>query len=168
MTTKKTQSLVLLERNPRTISDEKFSKLKYSISNFPEMLKARPIVINQRMEVLGGNMRVRAARELGIEELPCIQVDWTEERQKQFIIKDNVGFGDWDWDILANEWDEAEIASWGLDVWQPEEDAVKELQEEEYNFGENWYLSIELADEKQTNEWYNKLMAEGLKVKIVQ
>lgn len=118
----KTQSLVLLKNNPRTIKDDKYEKLKASIRDFPEMLQARPVVVNKEMEVLGGNMRVRAALELKIDSIPCTVVDWDEAKQKQFVIKDNVGFGVWDWDVLANEWNEVELKDWGLDVWQPEED----------------------------------------------
>lgn len=126
-----TQSLVLLPRNPRTIDDAKFCKLKESIQEFPEMMNARPIVVNDKMEVLGGNMRVRAAIILGIKEVPVIQVDWSAEKQKQFVIKDNTSFGEWDWDILANEWDEVELKEWGLEVWQPEEEIAKEEAKEE-------------------------------------
>lgn len=125
------KSLVLLPRNPRTIDDDKFGALQDSLKDFPEMMNARPIVINQQNAVLGGNMRVRAAISLGIKELPVIKVDWSEEKQKQFIIKDNTSFGTWDWDILANEWDEVELKEWGLEVWQPEEEIDKEEAKEE-------------------------------------
>ena len=155
-------------KNPRLIKDENFQKLVRSIQEFPEMLEARPIVVNPDMIVLGGNMRLKACKAAGLIEAPVYVASWEESKANAFIIKDNVGYGEWDWDILANEWDAAELEEWGLDVWQPQEDVVKALKEEEYNFGENWFLSIELDDEKQTNKWYNKLMAEGLKVKIVQ
>jgi len=155
-------------KNPRLIKDENFQKLVRSIQEFPEMLEARPIVVNPDMIVLGGNMRLKACKAAGLTEAPVYVASWEESKANAFIIKDNVGYGEWDWDILANEWDAAELDEWGLDVWQPQEDVVKALKEEEYNFGENWFLSIELDDEKQTNKWYNKLMAEGLKVKIVQ
>ena len=155
-------------KNPRLIKDENFQKLVRSIQEFPEMLEARPIVVNPDMIVLGGNMRLKACKAAGLQEAPVYVASWEESKANAFIIKDNVGYGEWDWDILANEWDAAELDEWGLDVWQPQEDVVKAFKEEEYNFGENWFLSIELDDEKQTNKWYNKLMAEGLKVKIVQ
>jgi hypothetical protein len=154
--------------NPRLIKDQNFKKLVQSLRDFPEMLQARPIVVDPENMVLGGNMRLKACIEAGIKEVPVYVATWDEVKQKQFIIKDNIGYGEWDWDILANEWDASELEQWGLDVWQPEEDAVKELKEEEYTFGANWFLSIEFENEKQTNEWYTKLMAEGLKVKIVQ
>jgi ParB-like chromosome segregation protein Spo0J len=102
--------------NPRVIRDNKFKKLVQSIEDFPEMLEARPIVVNPDMVVLGGNMRLKALKEAGVKEAPVYIASWDEVKQKQFIIKDNVGFGEWDWDILANEWDEEELKDWGLDI----------------------------------------------------
>jgi len=86
------------------------------------MLEARPIVVNPDMIVLGGNMRLKAAKAAGLTEAPVYVATWEESKAKEFIVKDNVGFGEWDWDILANEWDAAELDEWGLDVWQPEEE----------------------------------------------
>ena len=100
--------------NPRIIRDGKFKKLVKSIKEFPEMLEARPVVVNPDMVVLGGNMRLKALREAGVEEAPVYIASWDEVKQRQFIIKDNVGFGEWDWDMLANEWDEEELGDWGL------------------------------------------------------
>jgi DNA modification methylase len=118
--------------NPRTISSEKFEKLVKSIKDFPEMLKLRPIVVNNDMIVLGGNMRLRACKEAGLKEVSIIKAeDLTPEQQKEFIIKDNVGFGTWDWDILANEWDADEITEWGLDIPNFE---VEQLAAEEDDF----------------------------------
>jgi site-specific DNA-methyltransferase (adenine-specific) len=108
--------------NPRIIKDDKFQKLVTSIKEFPEMLEARPIVVNPDMIVLGGNMRLKAAKAAGLTEAPVYVATWEESKAKEFIVKDNVGFGEWDWDILANEWDAAELDEWGLDVWQPEEE----------------------------------------------
>jgi hypothetical protein len=108
--------------NPRYIKDEKFKKLVQSLRDFPEMANVRPIVVNKEMIVLGGNMRLKAMQEAGWSEVPVQVVDWSEEKQREFIIKDNVGFGEWDWDELANTWDAEELKDWGLDVWQPEED----------------------------------------------
>jgi hypothetical protein len=107
--------------NPRLIKDDKFKKLVASINSFPEMLEKRPIVVDEDMIVLGGNMRLRASQEAGLKEIWIdIAEGWSEEQKAEFIIKDNVGFGDWDWDILANEWDNEKLNEWGLDVWQPE------------------------------------------------
>lgn len=102
--------------NPRIIKDEKFYKLVESIKTFPEMLEARPIVVNQDYIVLGGNMRLKALIEAGIKEAPVEIVDWDENKQREFIIKDNVGFGEWDWNELANTWDSIELSNWGLDI----------------------------------------------------
>ncbi len=102
--------------NPRLIKDDKFKKLVQSVKDFPEMLNIRPIVVNQDMIILGGNMRFKACKEAGLKEVPIIITDLTEEQQKEFLIKDNVSGGEWDWDILANEWDAEEITNWGLDL----------------------------------------------------
>lgn len=103
--------------NPRLIKDDNFYKLVNSITEFPEMLEIRPIVVNADMMVLGGNMRLRACQEAGLKEVPVIQADTlTAEQQREFIIKDNVGFGDWDWDSIANEWDIDVLDGWGLDL----------------------------------------------------
>ena len=103
--------------NPRIIKDDKFKKLVASIREFPKMLEIRPIVVNDDMIVLGGNMRLKAIKELGLTEAPVIKIsDLTDEQQRQFIIKDNAGFGEWDWNMLANEWDTDELEKWGLDL----------------------------------------------------
>ena len=103
--------------NPRVLKDDKFKKLVQSIKDFPKMLEIRPIVVNDEMVVLGGNMRLKACKEVGLKEIPIIKAaDLTEEQQREFIIKDNVGFGEWDWDIIANEWDKELLINWGLDV----------------------------------------------------
>ena len=103
--------------NPRVIKDDKFHKLCESIKAFPKMLELRPIVVNDDMVVLGGNMRLKALRHLGLKEAPIIKAsDLTEDQQRQFIIKDNAGFGEWDWDMIANEWDTDELEEWGIDV----------------------------------------------------
>lgn len=103
--------------NPRIIKDDKFKKLVQSIKDFPEMLELRPIVVNNDGIVLGGNMRLKACKEAGLKEVPVIKAsELTEEQQKEFIIKDNVGFGEWDWEDLANNWDAEELTDWGLDL----------------------------------------------------
>lgn len=109
--------------NPRYIKGDKFEKLVKSIREFPQMLELRPIVVNQDMIVLGGNMRLKACEEAGLKEVPIIFADnLTEEQQKEFIIKDNSSFGEWDWDLLANEWDVDSLNEWGLDVPYTEDD----------------------------------------------
>jgi DNA modification methylase len=103
--------------NPRIIKDDKFKKLVASIKELPQMLELRPIVVNEDMIVLGGNMRLKACKEAGLKEIPIIKAsELNEEQQRAFIIKDNVGFGEWDWDALANEWDAEQLEEWGLDI----------------------------------------------------
>lgn len=103
--------------NPRFIKDDKFRKLVKSIKEFPEMLELRPIVVDEDMIVLGGNMRLKACIEAGLKEVPILIADnLTEDQKKEFIVKDNVGFGEWDWDLLANEWDTELLEEWGLDL----------------------------------------------------
>tara|TARA_R110000851_G_scaffold96457_1_gene209354 strand:- start:243 stop:857 length:615 start_codon:yes stop_codon:yes gene_type:complete len=103
--------------NPRLIKDMKFRKLVKSIKEFPEMLKLRPIVVDEKNIILGGNMRYKACIEAGLKETYVIQADdLSEDQKKEFIIKDNVGFGDWDWDIIANQWDLKKLDDWGLNL----------------------------------------------------
>ena len=106
--------------NPRVIRDDKFAKLKQSIIDFPEMLEKRPLVCyteGKNYIVLGGNMRLKALSDIGAKEIPIILADeWTEEQRAQFLIKDNVGFGEWDWNTLANEWDADKLEAWGLNL----------------------------------------------------
>ena len=119
--------------NPRLIKDDKFKKLVSSIKEFPEMLEIRPIVVDNDNIVLGGNMRLRACKEAGLKEVHIIKADQlTEKQQREFIIKDNVGFGEWDWDDLANEWDVDELEDWGLDL--PVDLKVEELEAEEDDY----------------------------------
>lgn len=108
-------------KNPRVIKDDKFKKLCKSIEEFPEMLEKRPLVCftdtDGKFVVLGGNMRLKASKEVGLKELPILLADdWTEEQKNEFLIKDNVGFGEWDWDSLTNEWDVEKLDDWGLNV----------------------------------------------------
>ena len=116
MTTTPINKIKSNPNNPRVIKDDKFKKLVQSLKDLPEMAQVRPIVVNQDMIVLGGNMRLKAMKEAGWKEAPVAVVNWDEDKQRQFIIKDNVGFGEWDWDMLANEWDAESLGDWGLDV----------------------------------------------------
>ena len=102
--------------NPRIIKDYKFQKLVKSVKEFPEMLKIRPIVVNKDNVVLGGNMRLKACIEAGLKQVWILQTDLNDEAQKEFIIKDNSSFGEWDWDVLANEWNIDDLKDWGLDI----------------------------------------------------
>ncbi|MFN6013858.1 MAG: ParB N-terminal domain-containing protein [Flavobacteriales bacterium] len=108
-------------KNPRIIKDDKFRKLVKSIQEFPDMLNKRPLIVftdtDGKYVVLGGNMRLKACKEIGLKEIPIILADeWTEEQKAEFLIKDNVGFGEWDWDQIANEWDAEKLDDWGLDL----------------------------------------------------
>jgi hypothetical protein len=104
-------------KNPRLIKDDKFKKLVKSIQDFPQMLEIRPIVVDENNIVLGGNMRLKACKEAGLKEVFIVKADnLTEQQKDEFIVKDNVGFGEWDWDILANEWDAELLNDWGLFV----------------------------------------------------
>ena len=127
METVKISEVKLNPNNPRLIKDDKFLKLVQSIKDFPEMLNIRPIVVNKDMIILGGNMRYKACKEAGLKEIPIIIADLTEDQQREFLIKDNVSGGEWDWEVLANEWNSEELESWGLDI--PELKAIDESEE---------------------------------------
>ena len=123
----KIEAIKANSKNPRVIKDDKFRKLVQSIREFPDMLNKRPLIcftdVDGKYVVLGGNMRLKAAQEIGLKEMPIILADdWTQEQKDEFLIKDNVGFGEWNWDDLANEWDAKLLDNWGLDVWQSEPD----------------------------------------------
>ena len=131
--------------NPRLIKDDKFKKLVKSIQEFPDMLNVRPIVVNKDMVVLGGNMRLKAIKEAGIKEINVDIVDWNEQQQKEFIVKDNVGYGEWDWDDLANNWDAEELTDWGLDI--PNFDAkVLEAEDDDFKIANEIHTEFVYGD----------------------
>jgi ParB-like chromosome segregation protein Spo0J len=155
----KTQTVPINEvksnpNNPRIIKDDKFKKLVASIKELPQMLELRPIVVNDDMIVLGGNMRLKACKEAGLKEIPIIKAsELNEEQQRAFIIKDNVGFGEWDWDALANEWDAEQLDEWGLDVWKVEEEpSLDELIGEEKNKPASMKITFESPEQLQKAE----------------
>jgi len=132
--------------NPRVIKDDKFKKLVQSIQDFPKMLEIRPIVVNDDNIILGGNMRLKACKEAGLKEVPVIKAsDFTEDEQRQFIIKDNVGFGEWDWDMLANDWESEDLTNWGLDIpgFEPEQ---LEAEEDDYEEPADIKVDVVLGD----------------------
>ena len=136
-------------KNPRVIKDDKFAKLVKSITDFPQMLEKRPLVcftdVDGKLVVLGGNMRLKAAKEVGLKGLPVVLADdWTEEQRAEFLIKDNVGFGEWDWDELANDWDVQKLEEWGLDV--PEFKVEAEAEEDDYEIPDEVQTDIVLGD----------------------
>lgn len=151
--------------NPRIIKDDKFKKLVASIKELPQMLELRPIVVNDDMVVLGGNMRLKACKEAGLKEIPIIKAsELTEEQQRAFIIKDNVGFGEWDWDALANEWDAEQLEEWGLDV--PNMDAG-ELDDLSDKIEPSFRIEVLCKDEEHQEKTYNKLIADGLECRLL-
>ena len=145
-------------KNPRIIKDEKYKKLVKSIKEFPDMLYKRPIVAftdkDGKYVVLGGNMRLKALNELKYKEVPIILADeWTEEQKHEFLIKDNVGFGEWDWDSLANEWDTEKLDNWGLDL--PiimDEPSLDELIGEEKNKPASMKITFKTVEQLQEAE----------------
>jgi hypothetical protein len=142
--------------NPRLIKDDKFNKLVKSIKEFPKMLEIRPIVVNSDMVVLGGNMRLKACKEAGLKEVPIIFADdLTEEEQKQFIIKDNVGFGEWDWEQLANEWDTDKLEEWGLDI--PKFEEFEEPKDLSDTLTQMFKIEVNCNSEEEQEKTYNKL-----------
>jgi ParB-like chromosome segregation protein Spo0J len=168
----KTQTIKISEiksnpNNPRLIKDDKFYKLVKSIQEFPKMLEIRPIVVNADMIVLGGNMRLKACKEAGLKEIPIIFADdLTEEQQREFIIKDNVGFGEWDWDMIANEWDAEQLEEWGLDV--PDFEKADTEQEDLSSEIDNLYrIEIICKDEEHQENVYNKLIEQGYECRLL-
>jgi len=152
--------------NPRLIKDDKFQKLVKSIQEFPEMLEIRPIVVNADMIVLGGNMRLKACKEAGLKEIPVIFADdLTEEQQREFIIKDNVGFGEWDWELIANEWDAEQIEEWGLDI--PNFATDEEQNDLSDNVDINFRIEIVLKDEQSQEKLYNELISRNYECRLL-
>jgi len=154
-------------KNPRVIKDFKFEKLVQSLKDFPEMLEKRPLVcftdVDKKLVVLGGNMRLKAANELGLKKLPVILADdWTEEQKAQFLIKDNVGFGEWDYDSLANEWDVDQLEDWGLNI--PNYDTTIDDIEEVDQFNESVSFTIKCDSITQLEQLQTKLNTSGNKL----
>jgi DNA modification methylase len=145
--TVKISEVKLNPNNPRLIKDEKFAKLVQSIKDLPEMLAIRPIVVNSDMVVLGGNMRLKACKEAGLKEIPIIIADnLTEEQQREFLIKDNVSGGEWDWAMLANDWDTEQLYAWGLDIPSFETEQSLEAVEDNYEVPDEIQTDIVLGD----------------------
>jgi DNA modification methylase len=134
--------------NPRIIKDERFKKLVKSISEFPKMMSLRPIIVDADGMILGGNMRFKALLELGYKEVPDEWVrradELTEDEKRRFIIEDNLPFGEWDWESLANNWDESELIEWGMDI--PDFAFKKEVEEDDYEIPDEIETDIVLGD----------------------
>ena len=158
-------------KNPRVIRDGKFQKLITSIKEFPDMLNKRPLIVFTDVDgkycVLGGNMRLKALNELKYTEIPVIIADeWNEEQKNEFLIKDNVGFGEWDWDSLANEWDVEKLDDWGLDVpiFKDDETKLKDLSSTIDNL---YRIEIVCKDEEHQENSYNKLIEQGYECRLL-
>lgn len=163
----------LNDENPRIIKDDKFKKLVKSIQDFPQMLEIRPIVVDEGMMILGGNMRYQACKEAGMDYIYIIRAEnLTSEQKREFVIKDNASFGEWDWDILANEWNSEELDGWGIDVWQaPEEevdysllDELDDAEVEKYGEGLRKAIQIEftIEDHEAAAEMIKELRAKDV------
>lgn len=166
ITTVKINEIKLNPNNPRLIKDDKFKKLVQSIKDFPEMLNIRPIVVNEDMVILGGNMRYKACLEAGLKEVPIIKVDGlSAEKQREFIIKDNVSGGEWDWGLLE-KWDSLELESWGLDlpIFKDAENELKDLSSEIENL---YRIEVTCKDEEHQETVYNKLIEQGYECRLL-
>lgn len=154
---RKTVDLELLYHNPRTIEERDFKKLCQSLKDNPEFFQARPLILSNRtgiLVVLAGNMRLRAAIEIGMKEVPTVLIpNLTKEQEDEIIIRDNVSNGKWDWDMLSNEWDEEKLTEWGVDFpfYDPDVFGEDEEEDEEDESGANYSNSskivIELEDD---------------------
>ena len=150
------------EINPRNISDAKFLQMVQSLKDFPEMSLVRPLIINQQKMVLGGNMRLKAMNEAGWKTVPVIIVDWSEEKQREFIIKDNISFGEWDWQILSTDWQDSQLEEWGVLSFAPSNETF-----------EGFFEVLPIAKEKKNkielvfdNETFEKV-CEKIKLKNI-
>lgn len=151
------EEVTLNPNNPRIIKDNKFKKLIKSIKEFPQMLEVRPIVVDDDMVILGGNMRLKACIEAGLEEIFIIRFeDLTDEQKEEFIVKDNVGFGEWDFDILKNEWDKDKLLEWGMDL--PKESKLEDdIKADEVNS-----IYVETSNKDKQKDIYEKLIEFGI------
>jgi len=159
--------------NPRVIKDDKFNKLVKSIQEFPEMMEKRPMVcvtdVDGKLYPLGGNMRLKAIKEIGYNEIPetwvSIADNWTQEKRNEFVIKDNIGYGEWDWENLANEWDAEKLDEWGLDV--PEFKNSEDTDDLSSDIKPLFRIEIICKDEEHQENTYNKLIEQGYECRLL-
>ena len=162
-------------KNPRIIKDDKFKKLVKSLQEFPEMMEKRPMVCvtdtDGKLFPLGGNMRLKALQELKYKEIPDTWVmladEWTEEKRKEFTIKDNVGFGEWDWDKLANEFNVEELTEWGLDIPNFEIEPETETEDLSDKIQTGFKIEIECSSEFEQEQLYNELIERGIECRLL-
>lgn len=156
--------------NPRVIKDDRFRKLVKSLREFPEMMEKRPMVCvtdsDGKIYPLGGNMRLRALRELGMKEVPeewvVMADEWSEEKRREFIVKDNVSFGEWDWDMIANEWDAEQVEEWGLDVPIFKDDETETGEKEKA-----YKVEVTLSDARAQQALYDDLLKKGFDCRVI-
>jgi ParB-like chromosome segregation protein Spo0J len=154
--------------NPRIIKDNKFKQLVKSIQDFPQMLELRPIVIDENNIVLGGNMRLKACQEAGLTDVPVVLAkDLTEEQKKEFIVKDNVGYGEWDWDDLANNWDVEQLTEWGLDIPNFDNAEEQELKDLSDKLKSEFKIEIICKSEEEQEQTYNKLIEQNYECRLL-
>lgn len=154
--------------NPRIIKDVKFKQLVKSIQDFPQMLELRPIVIDENNMVLGGNMRLKACIEAGLTDIPVIHANnLSQEKKNEFIIKDNVGFGEWDWDDLANNWNVDDVIEWGLDI--PNFDFIDEKEQIDLSdkLKSEFKIEIICKSEEEQEQTYNKLIEQNYECRLL-
>ena len=165
-TVAKIADIVLNPNNPRTIKDERFEKLVQSIRDFPQMLQLRPIVVNSKMMALGGNMRTVAATAAGLDEVPIIIADnLTPEQEREFIIKDNLPYGEWNWEIIKGEWELEKLADWGLEI--PEFNHEPNTTDISGNGQQRWIVEIDCDSEAMQECVFNELSERGMKCKVL-
>jgi len=161
----KTASLKANPNNPRAIRKGQLNKLVKSLQEFPEMLEARPIVIDKDGTVLGGNMRLQAAQIAGMDEVPVYVREWDETKDGQFVIRDNVSFGEWDMDILANEWEAQELEDMGVDIPVVlDEASEKDLSE---SIVELYRVEVVCTSEEEQEAAYNAIIELGYECRLL-
>lgn len=154
----KTSGLKFNKNNPRAIKGEKLDKLKSSIQDFSKMMALRPIVVDETNTVLGGNMRLKAIKALGLKEIPDEWVkkvdNLTEEEKRRFIVEDNVSFGDWDFELLSENWDVEELEEWGLDLVLPDKDfnADDFFEKPDGSKNSKFRIILDFTSEEEYNE----------------
>lgn len=164
----KLSEIKLNPSNPRIIKDDKFKKLVQSLKDFPKMMALRPIIIDETGTIQGGNMRYKALKELGHTEVPDEWIkqgkDLTAEQWREFVVKDNVGFGEWDWDELANNWDAEKLTEWGVDIPNFEPEAQKDLSD---TLKTGFKIEVDCVNENEQELLYNKLTEEGYECRLL-
>lgn len=161
----KISEVKLNPNNPRIVKDDKFEKLVKSIQDFPEMLRIRPIVVNNDMITLGGNMRLKAAKKAGLKKIPIIKADnLSDEQQREFIIKDNIGYGEWEYNMLQSDWNVEQLTEWGLDFKFQDEKEIEDISDE---IQKVFRIEVICEDEIQQEQTYNQLIEKGYSCRIL-